>query len=77
VDFKNIPQMKKSLQTRSYGVDDKSMEEGNEDVIAADGGGGGGWIVRGYGSNEIFIICLPTYSVDIIRYDDGIKINHS
>jgi len=51
VDFKNIPQMKISFQTRSYGVDDKSMEEGNEDVIAADGGGGGGWIVRGYGSN--------------------------
>jgi hypothetical protein len=27
--------MKESLQTRSYGVDDKSMEEGNEDVIEA------------------------------------------
>jgi len=51
VDFKNIPQMKKSLQTRSYGVDDNSMKEGNEDVIAVDGGGSGGWIVRGYGSN--------------------------
>lgn len=38
--------MKESLQTRSYGVDDKSMEEGNEDVIVADGGGCGGWIVR-------------------------------
>lgn len=43
--------MKESLQTRSYGVDDKSMEEGNDNVIAADGGKGGGWIVRGYGSD--------------------------
>ena len=46
VTGENIPQMKESLQTRSYGVDDKSMEEGNEDVIVADGGGCGGWIVR-------------------------------
>lgn len=40
----SIPQMKESLRTRSYGVDDKSSEAENEDATATatvDGGGGG------------------------------------
>ena len=48
----SIPQMKESLRTRSYGVDDKSSQEDNEDATATVDSGGGAASIRLNGSIE-------------------------
>ena len=77
----SIPQMKESLRTRSYGVDDKSSQEDNEDATATVDGGGGGASIRLNGSIEttwkrhmIFSgtsLLMHTERVDIEERDSG------